>query len=136
MTLTNINKKIKKLPYKTRGMVSDGYHTFDELYHHRCTLFATLLNLIAASNPDQDVWKSRKNRDGSEWEGWFVAGIGKEITYHLPDPYWGIMEVKEIPAGKWDGHDSKDVLKRLVNLAAAYQKHINESTSKLSSDKL
>ena len=26
------------------GKLSDGYHTFDELYHHRAILFATICN--------------------------------------------------------------------------------------------
>ena len=28
------------------GKISDGYHTFDELYHHRALLFASIVALI------------------------------------------------------------------------------------------
>ena len=41
------------------GELSDGFHTFNSLYQHRCILFATLVNLF----PDIS-WKSRKHEDG------------------------------------------------------------------------
>ena len=53
------------------GEVSDGYHTFDELYEHRCLLFCWILTM--ASEPEQwkiATWKSRKHSDGSAFEGW------------------------------------------------------------------
>ena len=54
------------------GQTSDGYHTFDELYDHRCLLFCMISAGIAG-------WKSRKHHDGSEWEGWFIAGCNLYI---------------------------------------------------------
>jgi hypothetical protein len=50
--------------------VSDGYHTFGELYEHRITLFLVLM----LRHPNIS-WRSRNHADGSEWEGWFIAGI-------------------------------------------------------------
>ncbi len=100
------------------GKVSDGYHTFDELYEHRCLLF---LNLMAA-HPECS-WYSKQHDDGSEMEGWFVAGIEDTITgpvtYHLPDRMMdlaakvGACHMNKAP--KWDGHTSPDVLVRLKN---------------------
>ena len=38
------------------GETSDGYHTFNELYHHRAVLFS----VIVANYPDK-AWKSKKH---------------------------------------------------------------------------
>ena len=96
------------------GSISDGYHTFDELYEHRFELFIALCRHVARE--ERIVWRSRLNSDGTAWPGWFVAGIGEGqgITYHLPDRLWERMDfAKTIDRGIWDGHSSKDVLDRL-----------------------
>lgn len=95
------------------GEVSDGYHTFNELYEHRYKLFIALCNAT-----DEKTWKARRNADGTEWPGWFILGInpeeGKQITYHLPMQYWDVTvdEVHDINP-YFDGHTSKEVLNRL-----------------------
>lgn len=95
------------------GSVSDGYHTFDELYDHRCLLFAALTQARPHAS-----WKSRLHSDGEAWEGWFIAGMdlnGKPITYHLPEKYWDLCKGDErTRAPEWDGHTSADVLVRLT----------------------
>ena len=103
------------------GQISDGYHTFDELYAHRCALFIALLDYIKVSGVGPPVWKSKFHADGSMFEGWFVAGIGtlagNQITYHLPIHLWDKVHVR--PRGKapkWDGHTSADVVKRLYQI--------------------
>lgn len=107
------------------GEISDGYHTFDELYEHRITLFIALLRNITMLLPDSkdsNIWKSRKHSDGSEWKGWFVLGInkekGKQITYHLPESKWNETDFAEPLelAPEFDGHTSADVLERLKQL--------------------
>lgn len=51
--------------------VSDGYHTFTELYEHRCTLWITLcralrlLTVNKTQRPEPVVWRSKKHSDGS-----------------------------------------------------------------------
>lgn len=97
------------------GEVSDGYHTFDELYDHRCTLFLTLLSV----NPEIS-WISTKHHDGTSWDGWFIAGMNLpngNVTYHLPAAMWSLAcETKAAVldrAPEWDGHTSADVVKRL-----------------------
>lgn len=76
------------------GQISDGYHTFDELYEHRVTLWIALCRRVAGSvreslNP---TWRTKLHSDGTAFEGWFVLGIffeaGHQITYHLPDSRW------------------------------------------------
>lgn len=98
------------------GEVSDGYHTFNELYDHRCVLFLALLTLLS------NAWYAKKHHDGSMWDGWFIAGVeieeDKQITYHLPNKYLKIAKErlhKQEYAPEWDGHTSEDVLTRITN---------------------
>lgn len=99
--------------------VSDGYHTFDELYDHRITLYIALCRNIA---PNSHVWRSKLHSDGSAFEGWFILGIeknvGNQITYHLPLACWSETEFAETleKAPEWDGHTPADVLARLKEL--------------------
>jgi len=97
------------------GKVSDGYHTFDELYEHRLVLFAALMRSNSWFS-----WRSKKHDDGTCFEGWFVAGMHLptgDITYHLPLKMWEMLDnvgVKTCDlAPKWDGHTAADVVKRL-----------------------
>lgn len=97
-------------PCNFPGRVSDGYHSFDELYYHRCLLFCAFLK-------HHDSWKSRLHSDGSSWPGWFVAGAdlkGKQITYHLPNEMWKLCPAMTVDrAPEWDGHDSSQVCDRI-----------------------
>ena len=117
---------------KTEGIdankISDGYHTFGELYDHRIALFIVLCNHIQADPTEggeltgQFCWKSKAHYDGSIMEGWFIAGIGREkgeqISYHLPDKVWDKLRVPTYITAphEWDGHTSEDVIKRLYTL--------------------
>jgi hypothetical protein len=117
------NDTILRIPYPERGQVSDGYHTFDELYEHRCLLWLRLAGAIARLSPDEElVWFTLEHSDGSVWDGWFLLGIGyhpgEQMTYHLPMSLWGMVEavpgillLERAPA--FDGHTSRDVLERL-----------------------
>ena len=102
----------------------DGYHSFDELYEHRITLFITLCSYLSVKGifktPEKlKVWRSKLHSDGTGFDGWFVLGIGKnkgeQITYHLPLSKWGEVHFAETldKAPKFDGHTSDDVLYRL-----------------------
>jgi hypothetical protein len=97
--------------------ISDGYHTFGELYEHRCRLWITLCRVI-----EENVWRSKKHSDGTQMMGWFILGIyhgkGNQMTYHLPESMWNdcefAEELKEAP--EYDGHTSADVLERIGRL--------------------
>lgn len=112
----NANRLIEgAMTENERGKVSDGYHTFNELYDHRIILFIQLCKAMKL-----DCWASAKHSDGSIWDGWFLLGLykekGKQITYHLPIKYWSeVCDFAEIleQAPEFDGHTSTDVLNRL-----------------------
>lgn len=127
LLLEDVNKQVKELGPFT-GQVSDGYHTFDELYEHRVTLYITLCKILSKimDNTSEGlpwcyVWRSKKHSDGSEWPGWFILGIDKfssQITYHLPLGKWNETNFADTlnEAPEYDGHTSEDVLERLKNI--------------------
>jgi hypothetical protein len=99
------------------GSVSDSFHTFDELYEHRCVLYLAFLKLLQSPYS----FRAKKHHDGSSFEGWFLVGTvlpGEgQISYHLPDSMWdlaGFLETKEL--AEWDGHTSQCVVNRLRNI--------------------
>jgi len=103
-----------KIPCEA-GEVSDGYHTFNELYEHRCTLFLALMK----AHPSLS-WISAKHSDGSTWDGWFIAGIKAptgDTTYHLPSRMWSLAcetGAAVLETGMhWDGHTASDVVDRI-----------------------
>lgn len=104
------------------GRISDGYHTFDELYDHRITLFIALCRLADLHEGAFPVWRSKMHSDGSFMDGWFILGLekakGNQITYHLPIERWDETNFAETleKAPDFDGHTSQDVLARLKDL--------------------
>lgn len=120
LNIDALNELIKSNGIDT-NKISDGYHTFEELYEHRIVLFIALCREMDDVGKGA-IWKSKKHSDGSEWEGWFIMGIyqtpGAQITYHLPMSKWADCEFAyELPkAPEFDGHTSADVLERLKNL--------------------
>ena len=115
--------------------VSDGYHTFDELYEHRNRLFLALVkmydNYLTPLRCEVKCWKSKLHDDGTMFEDFFILGmtitkpnpvfggtpLKWDITYHLPIKYWNMANVIALEkAPPWDGHTSQDVLERLLML--------------------
>lgn len=109
------------IPVSDVGEVSDGYHTFNELYEHRVALFILVMSLM----PEKS-WRSEFHADSTRFEGWFVAGLDTpfgQITYHLPMNVWddpALDGIKKLSTGpEFDGHTSSDVLDRLAKLAGS-----------------
>ncbi len=105
---------------KTEYKISDGYHTFDELYEHRYKLFAVMLCLFQQRTINK-TWMSKLHEDGSMYDDMFVAGAtindGENISYHLPMSEWeDLAEVIPVldKAPPFDGHTSFDVLNSLT----------------------
>ncbi|WAB25086.1 hypothetical protein M3_0135 [Lysinibacillus phage vB_LfM_LysYB1] len=104
--------------FTTIGQVSDGYHTFDELYYHRMVLFAIICN----QNPLK-AWKSKLHHEGDMYENYFIVGITTpkgDYSYHYHKEFWDMFVVRELErAPKWDGHKPEDI-KRLFSLPGSH----------------
>lgn len=96
------------------GKISDGYHTFDELYYHRMILFSVICNTYKHL-----AWKSWRHHDNTMFDNYFIVGINTpkgNYTYHYHKDYWSIFNIKELDnAPKWDGHKPEDI-GRLLSL--------------------
>lgn len=125
--IEKINQMISELPEGETNHISDGFHTFGELYDHRITLFLALVSIVRTTQipPDEKfvVWWSRRHHDDTFYPGWVIVGVtnlqnGQMISYHIPHTYIKILEVTmNIPelkkAPMYDGHTPDDVIKRL-----------------------
>ena len=104
------------------GPISDGYHTFDELYEHCSWLFIALMRSYPWIS-----WYSLKHDDGSMFEGMFIVGMNLpngQVTYHLElEPYYAFLEMYPeivclLRAPVWDAHASDDVITKLRDWSA------------------
>ena len=96
--------------------ISDGWHTFQDLYDHRKALTAMIVSLI----PNHS-WKSKKHDDEENdpmFDGMFIVGIdlpAGTITYHYDLEDWDLFHCQELPtAKKWDGASPEDTVTRLI----------------------
>ena len=109
------------------GNTSDGYHTFNELYHHRAMLFSVICN----DRLDR-AWKSKMHHDGTMYDGMFIVGIqtpNGQATYHYDiDPYWDMFRVPELPqAPEWDGHTPAQAIERIGRLTQPENKPLTNA---------
>jgi hypothetical protein len=104
--------------YVNNGLITDGFHNFDELYYHRMVLFSLICNVFK-----DKAWKSWLHSDGTMFENYFIAGINTpegNFTYHIKKEYWSKFDVKELHmAPEWDGHKPCDI-ERLYSLLDKY----------------
>ena len=103
-------------PDPINGETSDGYHTFNELYHHRALLFGAIVR-----NYPELCWKSKKHHTGDMYDGMFIVGINTpdgQASYHYDiDPYWDMFECEELEfAPEWDGHTPVQAIERIGKL--------------------
>ena len=124
--------------------ISDGYHTFDELYDFRKMYNAVLFNewangiraeILASDKegnfkfgtPKNDtkynVHKSWRHNDGELCfgGGWFIVSAMLPtglISNHYKAEDWDLFKVPEVEKAlyEFDGHTPQDVLIRLKNL--------------------
>lgn len=89
--------------------ISDGDHTFGELYAHRHALFVRLCLM----QPEKCAWKEDADTPG--WILLYCELDDGQISYHVPSRFKKQLEgnIKHDPTYKWDGHDSNEVLNRL-----------------------
>ena len=108
--------------------ISDGYHTFEELYNFRKVYNAILFN--EWGNPAFDIFgaaykvhKSWKHYDGEPCfgGGWFIVSAMLPtglISNHYKAEDWDLFKVPEVEKAlyEFDGHTGEDVLTRLKAL--------------------
>lgn len=114
-------KTLEKLgdPIEDKGNISDGYHTFNELYEYRLLYNASMFNELAKQGL-YDVHKSKRHSDGTipfGDENWFIVQAELptgQISNHYEMKDWGLFNIPEKEkANPYDGHTPKDVAKRL-----------------------
>ena len=133
--LARIRRICEVAHIKDIGDLSDGFHTFNDLYHQRCMLFAAIVKQNKGN-----AWKSHNHEDGEPCfgGGWFIVGVDTpegSYTFHYEDKYWDLFDCEVLTTGKhWDGHTDKDVT-RLLSLPTVpmdTEKIINYAEEKLS----
>lgn len=111
-----LNQTLRAMPGGA-SEITDGYHTFRELYDHRRALTAAL----AVSMPS---WRSKAHHPDGEpmFPGYFVVGIDLPtgtVTYHYKLDYWddftGVEEREHAP--RWDGAGPPETVDRLLEWA-------------------
>lgn len=99
------------------GSISDGYHTFDELYEYRM-----LYNAHAALgwlHSGIEVVKSWRHSSGEKCfgGGWFIVVAQLptgQVSNHYEKQYWELFAVPEVTLPpEYDGHTAQDAARRL-----------------------
>jgi hypothetical protein len=107
--------------------VSDGFHTFGELYDHRRALMAALTKSHPAIS-----WRSWQHHpdDKPMFEGYFVVGMHLptgQISYHYKASHWndfeGVTELSWAP--KYDGYTPASTVERLLSWDIATDANIS-----------
>lgn len=141
----DINHAKADYPDFRENEISDGYHTFAELYEFRKIYHALLFNDWATEplsdklgreavedegfstggfKPKYDVHKSKLHYDGEIPFGnpkWFIVVAmlpDGQISNHYKKEDWDLFKIPEAPKAKYefDGHTPKDVLERLKDI--------------------
>lgn len=109
------------------GDLSDGFHTFNELYKYRMLYNAAFFNELAYKrnndncDVDYDVHKSKRHSDGEECfgGGWFIVMAELptgQISNHYELKDWDLFNIPEKEkANVWDGHTPQEAADRLEN---------------------
>ena len=100
------------------GEISDGYHTFNELYEYRKLYNAAFFNELASQSVC-NVIKSHRHSTGEHCfgGGWFIVMAELptgQISNHYEDKDWDLFNCKEVElAPEWDGHTPQEAAERL-----------------------
>lgn len=99
--------------------VSDGYHTFAELYEYRKLYNAAFFNELAKKGI-YNVHKSKRHATGEECfgGGWFIVMADLptgQISNHYELKDWDLFKcVEKSFSDIWDGHSPQEAAKRLL----------------------
>lgn len=114
------------VPIKVEN-VSDGYHTFKELYHYRMLFNALLFNEWAVHGK-YNVQRSFKHSDGEPCfgGGWFIVVADTpfgQISNHYEAKDWDMFAAVpqvDIPM-EYDGHTPQEAAERMSRLLKSYK---------------
>jgi hypothetical protein len=120
MMVNDINKSIASL--KDTDNISDGYHTFGELYDFRKAYNSALFNEWASQNK-YEVHKSLKHNGGDYCfgGGWFIVVAvlpSGQISNHYEIKDWDLFNIPAFDETlyPYDWHTEEDVIKRLLSI--------------------
>jgi len=127
-----------------KGEISDGYHTFNELYNYRMLYNAAFFNSLANYDSwadgswevEYDVHKSKRHNDGEECfgGGWFIVMAELptgQISNHYEMKYWNLFNIPEkVVANKWDGHTPQQAAERLEDYLRTAGEGLEKSETK------
>jgi len=106
------------------GTLSDGNHSFNELYDYRKAYNAAFFNEL---HGQYNVHKSKLHHDGEEpfGGGWFVVMADLptgQISNHYELKDWNLFKVPvRERAEEWDGHTPKQAYERLIKFIKTKQ---------------
>lgn len=105
----------------TPGQVSDGYHTFAELYDHRVINFLAVLALAAKCGLKDIGWSYRHSDGhlcfGGGWViAWITAPSGLQARYHICYNLALPAQLERPIAPAWNGVE--ETLAALLEIAA------------------
>lgn len=106
------------------GELSDGYHTFNELYAYRKVYNAAFFNSIVGK---YKVTKSKRHSTGEECfdGGWFIVTAELptgQVSNHYELKDWDLFKCPEQEyADKWDGHTPQMADERILEYIKKYQ---------------
>jgi hypothetical protein len=111
------------------SLISDGYHTFKELYEFRKLYNAMIFNEWGNTfnnmfDPMYNVHKSRRHHDGEYPFGndnWFIVCAELptgQISNHYTMDDWDLFNIPEYEKAlfPYDGHTAQDVITRITKL--------------------
>lgn len=103
-------QRLKNL-FLPEGKISDGFHSFDELYHYRMLYNAAFFNSLEGK---YEVHKSYRHADGELCfgGGWFIVMAylpTGQISNHYRIEDWNLFNIPERwKADEWDGPLGQD----------------------------
>lgn len=111
-----ILERIKNI-FRNPDLISDGWHTFEELYNVRHALF-----IIVALYFKESAFKTLKNNDGTVYNDYFLLYVNTvegQVSFHLPQKYWEYCSFATTTDKNdtYDGHTTIDVYLRLLKIA-------------------
>lgn len=137
--INNTIKNAKEELGMETDLISDGWHSFGDLYNFRMAYNAIAVNSLyeldviengyvaqrpAAKSNGYRIHKSWKHHDGEycfgEEKKWFIVAAKLPtgvITNHYKAEYWDLFKIPEVEKSifPFDGHTAQDALERIFN---------------------